>query len=355
MMSQSAAPVIENSVPAAWSRITETIRHSGEGAVANLLVEVTRPTRDLPGPLKDYASQIRGWATQLQSVTPQLLPFTHGQRLRRWSVGRRANFPSTRFDQIEEFVVPMLIRNPRTKRAVCFVGHPAEDARITDEPIPALELVQFRLQDDSLSCTAYFRAQEMYFFWVVNVFELIELQEHVCRSITSRMPQMEAVPGSITTISFTAYINVSDLEEKTAFEQSQTLAIERLQFSSMRSREFNRLLTSALIRAESDSIATLMDILEADFRKLNRIRDLNLDGLRRLQAFLDENRAKVNPTLQGLQNVAKSALSSLVNLDTYLEQDRSPSEIHESIAKVRASTASLLQTLRQAQHVGPPS
>lgn len=349
-MSASAATVVEDTVPAAWQRIADMIRKSEDASVANLLVHVALPTRDLPDSLKGRASHIRQWATELQSMTSERLPFTHGQRLRSWSKKPRANYPSTRIDQIGEFVVPMLIRNPRTKRAVCFVGHPGEDTNISDEPIPALELIQFRLDNDSLDCTAYFRAQEMYFFWLVNMFELITLQEYVCQSITRRMPDLKCRPGSITTIAFTAYMNVSDLEAAKDDEHSPTLAIERLKFSSMRTSDFNRLLTAALIRGESDSIDTLIEILLSDSRKLDRVRDLNLNGMRRLRAFLEENQAKVSPVFRTLPRVANSTLSSLVNLNMYLEKDRPPAELRESIREAHECYASLLHTLKQANN-----
>jgi len=329
------------SVPEAWGAVVAKLRFQPDGSLFHLVVHVRKPGNELPTRLVEQADYIQGWANELQSEMPHRLPFTHGERIRRWlnvKVDGRFAF----LDQIEDYVVPMLVRNPQTKRAVVQISDPSQDGAVTDEPIPALQLIQFTLSDSELHCSAYYRAQEMYFFWLVNVFELLKLQRLVCDRIAERNPQMKPFPGSITTTAFFGYANPADLLGEQSSVGKPTLAIERLDVSQMPTKEFEALLRKAFVEKEKGARAEIVELLTGDLEKLSRVRDVDYQGLQRMNEFLEEHVSAIQPRLLSLM---RSLISDVISLDMDLERGKSLQELDASLRKARISWHTFLQEI----------
>jgi thymidylate synthase len=334
-----------NSLPEAWSKIVRMVRKNENGTLQNLVIHVAQPKREVPKPLQKYKEQIESWALELQSTKPRRLPFTHGQRIYNWAKKQQK---SIRLDQIKDFIVPMLLRNPKTKRAIAIVTDPSLDAEVTDDPIPALLLIQFGFANERLNVTAYFRAQEMYFFWVVNMFELITLQETVCELMQTRSPGITVQPGSITTFAFTAYINPIDLERLQKAE-STTLAIERFGISQMKQKNLEGLLESALIEGDSKYMKRLLQILSNDKRKLDRIRDIDYKGLELWQSFLEVNNDRLRAEFRDLPNILRRVIFDLVSLDMGLEREERVEELRKRIESADTAMQKLVNALEQGK------
>lgn len=329
------------SLSEAWDTTINKLRDRPDGAIANLIVHVDTPSKELPETFLVSPEFVESWATELQSEIPQRLPFTHGERIRRWliqTVGGKYSF----LDQINDFVVPMLARNPNTKRAVLQIADPNQDALVSDEPIPALQLIQFGIDDSKLVCTAYFRAQEMYLFWLVNMFELISLQEYICRRISERSPQLLPTPGSITTHAFRAYANTTDLIPQESHQDSPTLAIERFEMTKMQLDEFDTLLEQSFAVREIGALDRLYEMLEIDLKKLDRIRNVDYRALDRLKTFLQEYPPNDLPELTDL---SRHLLSQVVELDVDLERSESLDELNRNLDQVRSAWQNLLSLI----------
>lgn len=343
MMVNTGSPSVikSDSLPRAWSKIVRTIRKSENGVLQNLLVHIGEPKREVPKSLQKHEDQIKSWALELQNTKPSRLPFTHGQRIFSWTQKPRK---FERLDQISDFVVPMLLRNQKTKRAMAIVTDPSLDATMTDNPIPALLLVQFGLVEGRLNVTAYYRAQEMYFFWVVNMFELINLQDKVCDMMRSRSPDIIVQPGGITTFAFTGYINPVDLRrvKKTG---SSTLAIERFGISNQKNLE--GLLESALIEGDSKYIKKLLQLIIDDKQKLDRIRDIDYKGLELWQSFIESNKDSLRVEFRNLPDILRRAIFNLVSLDMGLEHGEHTEEIRKRIDLADRAMQELVDTLEQ--------
>jgi hypothetical protein len=326
-----------------WQKIVRAIRDTKTGAIENLLVHVERPTYQVPKQLQKYESQIVTWSTELQSIKPEHLPFTHGQRIFEWSSGRKG---AAKLDQIRDYVVPMLIRNPRTKRAIVMVRNPSLDSELTDEPIPALISIQFKLHANELHATAYYRAQEMYFFWLVNMFELISMQDAICKQLKARSPEKIAEPASITTIAFTGYINPVDLEKLDAAE-STTLAIERFGISRMKEKDLQNLLESVLILGNVDKMKELRNILVHDKQTLDRIRDVDYQGFERWQNFLQNNYDRIRSEFHELPDILRKVLFDLISLDMQLEREEELAILKKKIKSADSAMQELVNILAQ--------
>jgi len=342
-MVNTGSPIVINSdsVPGAWAQMVRKIRKSENGVLQNILVHVEKPKREVPKSLIKHEDQINSWALELQSTKPSRLPFTHGQRIFSWSQ-KQKNL--SRFDQISDFVVPMLLRNPKTKRAMAIITDPTVDATMTDNPIPALLLVQFGLVEGRINVTAYYRAQEMYFFWVVNMFELISLQEKVCGLMQSRSPDINIKPGNITTFAFTGYINPVDLG-KVKKTGSSTLAIERFGISNQKNLE--GLLESALIEGNNKNIKKLLQLISDDKQKLDRIRDIDYKGLELWQNFIESNKNSLLEEFEHLPDILQRVIFDLVSLDMGLEHGEDTEEIRKRIDSADKAMQELVDILKQ--------
>jgi 3',5'-cyclic AMP phosphodiesterase CpdA len=134
--------------------------------------------------------------------------FTHGSRIKRYE---------GHLDQIAT-VVSALSTDPKTSRGIVVLLNPPAD-RISerDVPFPSFCLVQFKVRKSNdgppaLDCTAYFRKQEVRFWWLVNLAELSELQREICAALAQRRgtPELKKIrPGSITTIAVRAHAGQS--------------------------------------------------------------------------------------------------------------------------------------------------
>ena len=337
-MDQYPKVVSTDSLSQAWDATIANLNNSPDGAIANLIVHVATPSKELPNSFFVSPEFVESWATELQSELPVRLPFTHGERIRRWliqTVGGKYSF----LDQINDFVVPMLARNPKTKRAVLQIADPNQDALVSDEPIPALQLIQFAIEDSKLVCTAYYRAQEMYLFWVVNMFELMSLQEYICRRISERSPELLPTPGSITTHAFRAYANPTDLIPQDSSHESPTLAIELFEMSKMKLDDFDTLLERSFTAGDIDSLNHLYEMLSVDLRKLNRIRTVDYSALERLKIFLQEYPPRDTSELADL---SRRLLSEIVAFDVDLERSETLDELSKNLSQVRAAWHDLL-------------
>lgn len=269
-MVEALEEVLVDSAPRAWQEAVSRVRDSPTGEVLNLVVCVEHPTEEIPEELLEQKAEIMARVAQLLGTdVPEDLPFTHGKRIYEWGSDSPLGLPDGQkpLNQLDDYVIPILRDNPQSRRAMMVLGNPfqdqAEDAR--QGSVPAPQIIQFDREGNLVYVTAYYRAHEIYFFWMVNFIELVRLQETVCEKLGGLSP------GPITTISHNAYVNSAalDLDRKGA-----RLAIEKSRLSTMEERDLRALVDRA----------TSGDSLEID--RLDQLisADLNREGSRTLDA-----------------------------------------------------------------------
>ncbi|GID95628.1 metallophosphoesterase family protein [Amorphoplanes digitatis] len=117
------------------------------------------------------------------------MPFNHGSRI--------YNFGGTR-DQLSA-AAETLSRDPASGKALVILLDPLRDhADGQDHRYPAFCLAQFVVTGEKLGVVAYFRKQEMHYWWAINVAELAMLQERMLLEL--RGFDSHYVPGEITTV-----------------------------------------------------------------------------------------------------------------------------------------------------------
>lgn len=114
------------------------------------------------------------------------IEYTYGQRLR--------NFRG--IDQIAN-VIEELKAHSFTRRAVACTWDVVKD--IKSDKAPCLDLVQCLVQDGKLYLTAFFRSNDMFGAWPMNVYALRRLQKMIAKGLDVEM-------GHLTTFSCSAHI-----------------------------------------------------------------------------------------------------------------------------------------------------
>lgn len=154
--------------------------------------------------LEQFQDIVEWWQLPSAPLSPWDQPaFTHGSRIKRYD---------GYLDQIQE-VIGSLEADQRTSRGIIVLLNPPAD-RISAREFPSFCLVQFKVQPSNkeppvLNCTAYFRKQEVRYWWLVNLAELARLQREVCDALRQRpgLQELKNIrPGSITTIAARAHV-----------------------------------------------------------------------------------------------------------------------------------------------------
>jgi 3',5'-cyclic AMP phosphodiesterase CpdA len=174
----------------AYARIRALFELEGENPRLNVVCEVEDPSDAMrlppdyppvPGGDRDkwLAELVEWWQLRRSELVGEgLAPFNHGERIH------------TRWGEQVDRVVRSLKDREGSSRALILLMAPRETGRYPEDQrdpttgsYPALVLVEFAVveRDDTrmLDCFAYFRVQEMQFWWTVNVAELARLQEEV--------------------------------------------------------------------------------------------------------------------------------------------------------------------------------
>lgn len=135
----------------------------------------------------EWFKEIVGWWQDPKRADGK--PFTHGQRLYDWS--------DKAPDQIEA-IIKILKLDTATSRGIASLINPDTDD-IADKTVefPSFSLLHLWIDDGALNCSAFFRKQEMVYWWAVNAAEISRIQDHVLQSL--RRSGIDVTAGAIRT------------------------------------------------------------------------------------------------------------------------------------------------------------
>jgi len=146
-----------------------------------------RPEHD-PTPLPDWFDDIVSWWQDPSRADGK--PFTHGQRLHDWSGDQTCN-------QLNA-IADILAGDTETSRGIAVLLNPDTD-KINNKAVdfPSFSLLHVWISDRALHCSAFFRKQEMTFWWPVNAAELARIQADAVRRL--RLTHEHITAGAIRT------------------------------------------------------------------------------------------------------------------------------------------------------------
>jgi thymidylate synthase len=86
-------------------------------------------------------------------------------------------------NQIDDFVIPLLKKDPSSRRGVISIYDPAKDSYIENHNTPCLMYIQVRIIDNKLALSSAIRSNDVLFGLPANLFQLFSIQEYVCKEL----------------------------------------------------------------------------------------------------------------------------------------------------------------------------
>ncbi len=164
----------------------------------NIVVEIENPAEDVAAPIHtlnrfhkwDYPPLDRIAHIILDKKLAPEYAYSYGPRL--------FNFQNT-FNQVDEFVIPLLKENPDSRRAILNFWDVSKDSKTIKRDIPSLIMLDCKLRDNKLNVTGIIRSNDVFFGWPANMYQIHVLQQYIASKVGCKT-------GSITTISTSAHI-----------------------------------------------------------------------------------------------------------------------------------------------------
>jgi 3',5'-cyclic AMP phosphodiesterase CpdA/thymidylate synthase len=203
------------------------------------------PAQNAAEELPIWFKDIVGWWQNPERAAGK--SFTHGQRLRDWSGDQTSN-------QLDS-IAKILEKDAGSSRGIAVLVNPKVDD-ITDKraAFPSFAILHLWIDQHRLHCSAFFRKQEMCYWWPVNVAELSNIQAETLQRLAPG--DDELVAGAIRT-----YASEAVFSQR--LPKVDVPRIDRLFWDNAASL---RLLAVAVADADMDGraadIATLMSLME---------------------------------------------------------------------------------------------
>jgi len=200
--------IIKDSTYKAWQATLKVILDQGKEItdkdnriskeVINLIIRINNPGQDITKPV-EVMKGLKKWVypelEELEDVffkkeASFIYYYTYGARI--------FNYANAK-NQVDDFIIPLLKKDPASRRAVVVLYHPTVDSKIGIKENPSLISIFFKIIDKKLILTTVIRSNDMFIGWPANIYQVFLLQKYVAK-------QLGLEPGSITTISHSAHV-----------------------------------------------------------------------------------------------------------------------------------------------------
>ena len=182
----------KNSTIEAWKNAMRYVLQEGKDFVdkdgrkcretTDLIIEIKKPLNDITAPIEKVSSS-RKWVyprtdeianiTMARKFSPGHI-YIYGQRI--------FNFDGS-VNQIDKFVIPLLRKDEKTRRAVISLWNPKIDANMYNKEVPSIMLVSFVLRENKLDASAVIRSNDIFFGWPANIYQIYLLQDYVSQHL----------------------------------------------------------------------------------------------------------------------------------------------------------------------------
>jgi 3',5'-cyclic AMP phosphodiesterase CpdA len=184
---------------AVYEQLIDVLSNSREQVPRPVLCRIddSQSARFMPStypPVSGYENRLQEWFNTMvdwwqRRRAGRGMEFNHGERLRDY----RGDI-----DQIEQVVHALRSRSDSSRGVVALLDPKNDQIGNPDARFPAFVLAQFLVADGAVHAIAYFRKQEMIYWWPINVAEIARLQAEVIAGLEVHGQHLAA--GSIITV-----------------------------------------------------------------------------------------------------------------------------------------------------------
>ena len=173
--------------------------------IFNLKIDIEEPWKDITTPI-ELISDSKNW------VYPRIDEIANSTLSRKHSPGhiyiygeRIFNFEN-KINQIDEFIIPLLRKDPLSRRAILNLWNPNKDSNEFNKEIPSIINGIFIVDDQNINVTVTIRSQNLYFGFPANIYQIYLLQEYIAQRLNKNT-------GKITLFILSAHIFEENFED----------------------------------------------------------------------------------------------------------------------------------------------
>jgi len=122
-----------------------------------------------------------------------------------YNYGERA-FSFNGLNQIDSYIIPLLKKNPNSKRAIVVFFNPEKDIADNKKEIPGLVMMNFNIRDGKINTTMVIRSNDMFHGWPANIAQAYFITEYLSKELNYPI-------GDLTTVSVSAHIFEGQFED----------------------------------------------------------------------------------------------------------------------------------------------
>ena len=172
--------------------------------VLNLQITITEPSMDISKPI-EILNSFQKWVYPNLSEISSLVFSKIVNPVYDYNYGPALFNYGNMLNQIDDYVIPSLKKNPSSRRAIATLWNPSSDSKITNRQVPGLVFIDFKLRKNKLHTTTLVRSNDIFFGWPANIYQVFILQKYICEKLNCK-------PGPMSTFSTSAHIFDDQIE-----------------------------------------------------------------------------------------------------------------------------------------------
>ena len=200
--------IIKGSAYEAWKEALKMINEKGEETddkekriskeLINLSLTIKQPEQGITKPIESM-KELKKWVypelEELENIffkkeTSSFYYYNYGSRI--------FNYKNSK-NQVDEFIIPLLKKDPCSRRAVIIIYDPLIDSKTEKNETPGLISIFFKIKNNNLTATSIIRSNDILIGWPANIYQIFLLQKYVANILGISL-------GSLTTISHSAHV-----------------------------------------------------------------------------------------------------------------------------------------------------
>lgn len=207
--------IIKSNAWDAWIEALKTIRESGVTytdasgkeyqEIRNLMITIEKTTQGIFEPILHLSRSDKWVYPDLAEVAKVILQ-PESVSAYEYSYAKRLFSNIDNKNQIDDYVIPLLQKDPQSRRAVATLFDPSVDSNIKNKEIPSMLVFDFKIREQKLHIVCFIRSSDAFIGWPANVYQISVIQEYVAGKL--KIPI-----GEITTVAVSAHVHTSHSSE----------------------------------------------------------------------------------------------------------------------------------------------
>ncbi|MBD3208860.1 hypothetical protein GF367_00380 [Candidatus Woesearchaeota archaeon] len=166
--------------------------------VLNLSVTIQHPDVGIEDPI-DTIRKINKWIYPSKDELVNIIFNQYDLPVYDYTYGSRIFGYQEVFDQINDYIIPLLKQHPNSRRATVITIDPIKDLKLSNRNVPGLVSLHCKVDDGKLLLTAVIRSNDYFIGWPANIHQLAALQQYLAEALELRV-------GELMTYSISAHV-----------------------------------------------------------------------------------------------------------------------------------------------------